>query len=56
MTTSPLDITIVGAGLAGLAAAVSCALAGHKVLVIESARELAEASAGFFVSGDCFIY
>lgn len=39
---SPLDVTIVGAGLAGLAAAVSCSLAGHKVLVVEAARELAE--------------
>lgn len=38
----PLDISIVGAGLAGLSAAVSCALAGHHVLVIESAKELAE--------------
>jgi NADPH-dependent 2,4-dienoyl-CoA reductase/sulfur reductase-like enzyme len=38
----PLKITIVGAGLAGLSAAISCALAGHHVLVTESARELAE--------------
>lgn len=40
----PLNIIIVGAGLAGLSAAVSCALAGHHVLVIESAKELAEVS------------
>ena len=39
---SPLDITIVGAGLAGLSAAISCSLAGHNVLVTESAKELAE--------------
>lgn len=39
---APLQITIVGAGLAGLSAAISCALAGHHVLVIESAKELAE--------------
>ena len=38
----PLDITIVGAGLAGLSAAISCSLAGHNVLVTESAKELAE--------------
>jgi 2-polyprenyl-6-methoxyphenol hydroxylase-like FAD-dependent oxidoreductase len=38
----PLRITIVGAGLAGLSAAISCALAGHHVLVTESAKELAE--------------
>jgi hypothetical protein len=39
---SPLNITIVGAGLAGLSAAISCSLAGHNVLVTESAKELAE--------------
>ncbi len=39
---SPLDIVIIGAGLSGLSAAVSCALAGHHVLVLEGARELAE--------------
>jgi len=37
-----LDIIIVGAGLAGLSAAISCSLAGHNVLVTESAKELAE--------------
>jgi salicylate hydroxylase len=39
---SPLNITIVGAGLAGLSAAIFCSLAGHNVLVTESAKELAE--------------
>lgn len=41
---SPLDIIIVGAGLAGLSAAISCALAGHNVQVVEAAKELAEVS------------
>jgi salicylate hydroxylase len=44
---SSLDITIVGAGLAGLSAAISCSLAGHNVLVTESAKELAEVRASF---------
>jgi salicylate hydroxylase len=39
---SPLDIIIIGAGLSGLSAAISCALKGHNVLVLEGARELAE--------------
>ncbi|KAM0721729.1 hypothetical protein Q7P37_002654 [Cladosporium fusiforme] len=49
-SSSPLSITIVGAGLAGLAAAVSCSLAGHKVLVLESAKELAEIGAGLQIT------
>ncbi|KAK4615668.1 FAD-dependent monooxygenase OpS4 [Fulvia fulva] len=47
---SPLDIKIVGAGMAGLSAAISCALAGHNVVVLEGARELAEVGAGFQVT------
>lgn len=40
--TSKLSIIIVGAGLSGLSAAISCAQGGHKVLVVEAAKELAE--------------
>lgn len=39
-----LKITIVGAGLSGIAAAISCASFGHTVEVIEQAKELAEVS------------
>jgi len=38
----PLSIIVAGAGLAGLAAAISCALGGHKIIVLEGAKELAE--------------
>ncbi|KAF2870628.1 FAD binding domain-containing protein [Massariosphaeria phaeospora] len=41
-----LSIVIVGAGLSGLAASIQCALSGHAVTVLESARELAEIGAG----------
>lgn len=40
--SSTLDIVIIGAGLGGLAASISCALGGHNVTVLEQARELAE--------------
>ncbi|KEF58622.1 salicylate hydroxylase [Exophiala aquamarina CBS 119918] len=45
-----LNIAIVGAGLAGLAAAISCALANHKVTVLESAKQLTEIGAGLQVT------
>ncbi|KAJ4509658.1 hypothetical protein HRR83_007027 [Exophiala dermatitidis] len=48
--SSELDIVIVGAGLAGLAASISCALAGHRVHVLESAKELAEIGAGLQIT------
>ncbi|KAI1432281.1 hypothetical protein GGR50DRAFT_675491 [Xylaria sp. CBS 124048] len=41
-----LDIIIVGAGLSGLATAISTALSGHNVSVFESAKELQEFGAG----------
>lgn len=45
-----LNIIIVGAGIAGLSAAVSCALAGHSIVVLEGAKELAEVGAGFQIT------
>ncbi|KAK4947785.1 hypothetical protein LTR10_013293 [Elasticomyces elasticus] len=45
-----LDIIIVGAGLGGLATAVSCALAQHRVIVLEASRELAEIGAGLQIT------
>lgn len=42
--TSPvkLDVIVVGAGISGLATAISSALSGHNVTVFESAKELLE--------------
>lgn len=39
-----LDVIVVGAGISGLATAISTALSGHKVTVFESAKELLEVS------------
>ncbi|KAH9212206.1 hypothetical protein DL95DRAFT_525308 [Leptodontidium sp. 2 PMI_412] len=41
-----LKVIIVGAGLGGLGAAISILLAGHDVLVLEGASEIAEVGAG----------
>ncbi|KAF2720629.1 FAD/NAD(P)-binding domain-containing protein [Polychaeton citri CBS 116435] len=45
-----LDILIVGAGLGGLAAAISCAQAGHHVTICESTKALGEVGAGIQIS------
>jgi salicylate hydroxylase len=37
-----LDIIVNGAGLSGIASAITFALHGHRVTVLESAKELAE--------------
>jgi salicylate hydroxylase len=49
-STGKLNIAIVGAGLAGLAAAISCAYSGHNVTVYESAKHLAEIGAGLQIT------
>lgn len=43
---STLKIIIVGAGLGGLGAAIALRLAGHEVVILESAREIGEVGAG----------
>lgn len=48
--TYQIDIVIVGGGIAGLSAALACAQAGHKVTVLEGAKELAEVGAGFQIT------
>ncbi|KAI0876395.1 hypothetical protein GGS24DRAFT_451284 [Hypoxylon argillaceum] len=54
-TKSPvtLEIAIVGAGLSGMAAAISSALAGHNVIIFESAQKLQELGAGLQITPNC---
>jgi salicylate hydroxylase len=44
--SSSLTVVIVGAGLGGLAAAISIQLAGHHAIVLEAAPKLGEIGAG----------
>lgn len=46
----PLRITIAGAGVGGLAAAVALARDGHSISVIERAREFSQVGAGIQIS------
>ena len=50
MSQEKLSIVIVGAGIAGLAASIACALGCHNVTVLEGAKELAEIGAGFQIT------
>ncbi|KAJ5124500.1 uncharacterized protein N7515_008325 [Penicillium bovifimosum] len=49
MTTN-LNILIVGAGLSGLATAISAAQSGHKIQVLEQAKALTEIGAGLQIT------
>lgn len=46
----PLNVIIVGAGIAGLALASIMGDSGHRVLVLEAAPEIAEVGAGIYCS------
>lgn len=46
-----IHVIVVGGGLGGLASAISCTLAGHKVTVLEAAVKLGEVRKPTFVRG-----
>ena len=46
----PFKVIVVGAGIGGLAAALGLEKAGHQVLILERAHEIAEVGAGIQVA------
>ncbi|CAK7205514.1 hypothetical protein SEUCBS139899_008290 [Sporothrix eucalyptigena] len=48
----PLDVVIVGGGIAGLSAAIAIRLAGHNVVVLEAAEKIEEIGAGLQFSAN----
>ncbi|KAJ5522808.1 Monooxygenase FAD-binding [Penicillium frequentans] len=46
----PLDVIVVGAGIGGMAAALTLGLRGHRVVILETAPKLMEVGAGIQVS------
>ncbi|KAJ6095659.1 Monooxygenase FAD-binding [Penicillium sp. IBT 16267x] len=46
----PLDVIVVGAGIGGMAAALTLGLRGHRVVILEGAPKLMEVGAGIQVS------
>ncbi|KAJ9320715.1 hypothetical protein DTO027B5_7836 [Paecilomyces variotii] len=47
---SPLTVVVVGAGIGGMAAALTLGLRGHRVIIVEAAPKLMEVGAGIQVS------
>ncbi|BCR92584.1 putative salicylate hydroxylase [Aspergillus chevalieri] len=47
---TPLDVVVVGAGIGGMAAALTLGMRGHYVTILEAAPKLAEVGAGIQVS------
>ncbi|MDU8946740.1 FAD-dependent oxidoreductase [Ovoidimarina sediminis] len=51
-TDRPLDVLVVGAGIAGMSAAIALTLSGHRVRVFERVQQMGEVGAGLQVSAN----
>lgn len=51
-TNKPLDVLVVGAGIAGMSTAIGLALSGHRVRVFERVKQMSEVGAGLQVSAN----
>ncbi|KZO90144.1 FAD/NAD(P)-binding domain-containing protein [Calocera viscosa TUFC12733] len=52
ISSCPIDITVVGCGLGGLAAAYALSKAGHRVTILEAAPAIGEVGAGIQVTSN----
>ncbi len=51
-TSRPLDVIVIGSGIAGMSTAIALTLSGHRVRVFERVRQLTEVGAGLQVSAN----
>ncbi|OQD62176.1 hypothetical protein PENPOL_c013G08246 [Penicillium polonicum] len=52
-TNKPLDVLIIGAGIAGLSAAIALGKQGHRVVILEKSAFLREAGAAIHLPPNC---
>ncbi|KAJ5313097.1 hypothetical protein PENANT_c018G09423 [Penicillium antarcticum] len=53
MTDTPLNVLVVGAGIAGLSAAIALGKQGHRVVILEKSAFLREAGAAIHLPPNC---
>ncbi|OJJ34533.1 hypothetical protein ASPWEDRAFT_185018 [Aspergillus wentii DTO 134E9] len=53
MTAQPLDVVIIGAGIAGLSAAIALGKQGHRVVILEKSRFAKETGAAIHMPPNC---
>ncbi|KAK0822319.1 hypothetical protein LTR03_018226, partial [Friedmanniomyces endolithicus] len=53
ISNRPLDILVIGAGIAGLSAAIALGKQGHRVVILEKSAFLREAGAAIHLPPNC---
>ncbi|KAF7516112.1 hypothetical protein PCG10_002450 [Penicillium crustosum] len=53
VSNQPLDVLIIGAGIAGLSAAIALGKQGHRVVILEKSAFLRETGAAMHLPPNC---